>query len=175
MSTTKERISKYLEFKGISKRDFYNKIGVSNGFLDSGKEIGSDKVEIIMDTFPYLNIMWMLTGKGDMEMSERVALNIKKLTEQSDGAINGAIDGAIKKNNAPIENFPSDGNPGCKNCQKLEQDVFFLRDVIKSNNLSISSLSDENGRLKAENAELRAENEQLKGKPGTNNKQARSA
>jgi len=158
MSTTKERILEYLEFKQIGKREFYRSIGVSNGFLDSGKEIGTDKVEIIMNMYPYLNIIWLLTGKGEMELSERVQNNISKIAPNS--APNSAPKIApnsekMAGNMDSTEKFPSDGNPACLNCKKLENDIFFLQDVIKANNLSIA-------RYDRENTELRQENSQLK-------------
>lgn len=64
--TDKEKIKKYLDSKGISKNKFYNQTGLSIGFLDSGKSVGLDKVRIIINAYPDLNIQWLLTGSGDM-------------------------------------------------------------------------------------------------------------
>lgn len=62
----RERILLYLENKGISKYKFYQKIGVSNGFLDKNGSIGSDKCEKISYQYPDINIEWLITGRGNM-------------------------------------------------------------------------------------------------------------
>ncbi len=61
-----ERILQYLESKGISKYKFYKETGLSNGFLDKSKSIGTDKCEIINNHYHDLNIEWLVTGKGNM-------------------------------------------------------------------------------------------------------------
>ncbi|QPH38400.1 S24 family peptidase [Pedobacter endophyticus] len=48
----------------MSKYEFYKKTGLSNGFLDKGSNIGSDKCQKISEVFPGLNIAWLITGKG---------------------------------------------------------------------------------------------------------------
>lgn len=63
---TIQRICQYIDTKGISKYKFYQKTGLSNGFLDKGENIGSDKCEKIIYAFPEINPDWLLTGKGDM-------------------------------------------------------------------------------------------------------------
>lgn len=51
----------------ISKREFEEKCGLSNGFFKLEKRsIGSDKVKNIVDSFPNLNIDWLLYGKGEV-------------------------------------------------------------------------------------------------------------
>ena len=67
--TTKEKIMQYLDTKRISKRDFYRQTGFSNGFLDSGKHIGSDNLKIIVDNYSDLNLQWLVTGEGEMILS----------------------------------------------------------------------------------------------------------
>ena len=64
--TTKQKIILYLEYKNISKREFYLQTGFSNGFLDSGKYIGTDKLTTILNTFPDLSMNWLILNKGKM-------------------------------------------------------------------------------------------------------------
>lgn len=64
--TDKQKIIKYLDFKGISKNKFYLKTGLSVGFLDSGSSLGVDKLRLIIDNYHDLNADWILTGKGSM-------------------------------------------------------------------------------------------------------------
>lgn len=62
----KERIIKYLEYKGYSKYRFYKDVGVSNGFLDKEGSVGADKCERIYHQYPDLNLIWLITGDGEM-------------------------------------------------------------------------------------------------------------
>ena len=68
----KDRIKKYLEIKSITKYQFYKKIGLSNGFLDKPGTIGCDKCEKIYYQFPDINIIWLLTGRGNMLKEDQV-------------------------------------------------------------------------------------------------------
>ena len=56
-----------IEYQGDTKYKFYKKTGLSNGFLDKNRNIGSDKCEIISVYYPNLSLEWLITGKGDME------------------------------------------------------------------------------------------------------------
>lgn len=64
--TDKEKLQRYLEYKGLSKNSFYTKTGLSIGFLDSGKSFGLDKLKLIVDNYPDLNLDWMIFGEGEM-------------------------------------------------------------------------------------------------------------
>lgn len=68
--TEKEKIKQYLDYKGISKNKFYTETGFSVGFLDSGKSLGADKVKIIINTYPDLNINWLILDEGPMIKQE---------------------------------------------------------------------------------------------------------
>lgn len=62
----KEKIRKYLKHKGIKPYHFYRETGLSHGFLDSGSGINSDKVKIIIEKYPDLNLEWLILDKGPM-------------------------------------------------------------------------------------------------------------
>lgn len=65
--TVKERLRKYIKYKGISERSFCLKIGVSAAFVNSiVKSIQPDKIERITFHYPDLNTGWLLTGEGEM-------------------------------------------------------------------------------------------------------------
>lgn len=66
MKNSIERLIYFIDFKGDSKYRFYKKTGLSNGFLDKNRNIGSDKSEIISTQYPDLNLEWLITGKGEM-------------------------------------------------------------------------------------------------------------
>ena len=71
MENIKERLESYLQFKKINKSEFGRRIGVSNAFISSiKKSISPEKLQKIKEVFPDLNIEWLMTGDGDMIVSE---------------------------------------------------------------------------------------------------------
>jgi hypothetical protein len=65
-----ERIAMYLNFKSISPHSFERNINLSNGYyskqLKNLGSVGSDILIKIYNHFPDLNILWILTGEGQM-------------------------------------------------------------------------------------------------------------
>ncbi|MEE1897112.1 S24 family peptidase [Flavobacterium rakeshii] len=66
ISTQKERILRFIDFKGISKNKFYTETGISNGVLDKKSGLSMDTVEKFYSKYPEINPEWLLTGKGEM-------------------------------------------------------------------------------------------------------------
>lgn len=67
MTSVKNRLIEYLEYKGVNKSEFGRRIGVSSAFITSmRKSIQPDKVRSIKSEFPDLNTEWLLTGEGKM-------------------------------------------------------------------------------------------------------------
>ncbi len=60
------RILEIIEYKNLNKSRFYKETGLSNGFLDKVKDIGSSKIENILKTYPDINSYWLITGIGEM-------------------------------------------------------------------------------------------------------------
>lgn len=71
----------FIENSELSARQFDISIGASNGYIlrmkKNNASIGSDVIENIIKTYPQLNIIWLLTGKGQM-------LNLTKTPEFSE-------------------------------------------------------------------------------------------
>ena len=68
-ATTKQRILKYLDFKGLSVPDFLKETGIKRGFLDSDKleSAVSDKfLAKIIATYDDLSLNWLVTGNQPM-------------------------------------------------------------------------------------------------------------
>ena len=77
--TSRERVVKYLDSKGISRYRFYKTTGLSNGFLDKKGNIRADLCEKICSHFEDLDLNWLITGKGEMLKGEIPVKNFKKL------------------------------------------------------------------------------------------------
>lgn len=70
ISTQKERILKYIDYKGITKNKFYKETGISNGVLDKSSGLSMDTVEKFYSTYNEVNPEWLLTGNGEMIKEE---------------------------------------------------------------------------------------------------------
>lgn len=62
----RQRISAYLNLKGITRYKFYKKTGLSNGFLDKAGSINSDNCAKICDCYADMSPEWLITEKGPM-------------------------------------------------------------------------------------------------------------
>lgn len=69
-ATVKQRLMEYISVKGISIREFERVCGLSNGYIKSlRKSPTTDKMQSIVRAFPELNQEWLISGKGEMNVS----------------------------------------------------------------------------------------------------------
>ena len=65
-----DRIKQFIDSKGISVSAFEKSIGMSNASfgksLKSGGAIGTDKLENILNIYPEISPIWLVTGEGSM-------------------------------------------------------------------------------------------------------------
>lgn len=65
-----DRLKKFLDYEGISVRQFEAAIGSSDGkiakFIATNSSLKSDTLNAIMEKFPRLSIEWLITGQGEM-------------------------------------------------------------------------------------------------------------
>lgn len=78
ISPIKQRILQFFETLNISKRDFYTRLGISRGTLESNTGITEDVMAKFIATFPDISIDWLIFGTGSM---------IKEAKDQPDGSI----------------------------------------------------------------------------------------
>lgn len=101
-----ERISLFMHFKKISPHAFEQKIELSNGYFSKQLKhlgsVGSDILIRIYQAYPELDILWVLTGEGQM---------LKDAVEQ-----NQNIDQII------LEDFTNKYTSENKKLKKLEND-----------------------------------------------------
>lgn len=102
-STVKERLIKFITYKGISKNKFEIICGLSTGYVGNiRKSIQPDKIKIIAHNFPELNTGWLLTGEGEMLRNTGVVIA---------GDVKGDVlgSGNLNKNRISVE-LPESGS-----------------------------------------------------------------
>lgn len=68
MENLKDRLKWLAQQKGLSMRAFEEKCGLGRGNISNMSQdgtLGSDKLTKIIDTFPGVDLYWLLTGKDD--------------------------------------------------------------------------------------------------------------
>lgn len=70
-----QRLKDFIVHKNISIREFERICDIGHGVIAqsirNNGAIGSDKLEIILNKYPELNIKWLLTGEGEMLLVEK--------------------------------------------------------------------------------------------------------
>ena len=69
--SVKQRLMQFLKYKKLSQGKFERACNLSNGYINNFKNsIGAEKLQNIFSTFPELNKDWLLSGEGEMLVSE---------------------------------------------------------------------------------------------------------
>lgn len=83
--SVKERLTEYLKYKKISKRQFEISIGVSNGYVaNMRKSIQPERIESIALIYSDLNTGWLMTGEGEMIKTAQQDTTVKTVTIPAD-------------------------------------------------------------------------------------------
>lgn len=81
MSEVRERLKTFISSKNMSIRKFEASINASFSYVNNMyKSIGIDKIQLISDLYPELNIEWLFTGKGEM-LKEQNTLTAENIVE----------------------------------------------------------------------------------------------
>lgn len=97
----KERIIQFIDYKGVVKERFYEKIGMTSAnFRGKAKEtpINSTAIENILSEFPDLNLEWLITGKGEMILGNTQNVDISNSNNKNLNNINGSSNVTISQN-----------------------------------------------------------------------------
>jgi hypothetical protein len=143
-----QRLNEFIESLGLSTRAFEIKISASNGLIrkaiTNNTDIQSKWLTNIIDNYPQLNIIWLLTGRGNMinenidnhEKNEKASLDL--LEEKNVSVydkVNILIKSVNKLNSEIKENFTD---------LRLDQEEFRksqrIANEIIMENLGISSI-----------------------------------
>ena len=79
-SIFKERILQYLDLKGISKYECYNKTGISRSVLSQSNGMTEENLLKFLAQFDDISPDWLLYGKGEMLRNEQKIGDISNST-----------------------------------------------------------------------------------------------
>ncbi len=95
MSKTINRIIQLLEALNLSARQFDMSIGTGNGYTlrmqKNNASVGSDVIERIIKEYPQVNLVWLITGKGEMFVSAEPNTPKIRSKEEIEAYINDRI------------------------------------------------------------------------------------
>lgn len=70
--TVKEKISQYLDYKGINTNAFETSIGASKSYWRNTKNISAEILVEIIRVYSDISTEWLLRGEGDMIRSNNI-------------------------------------------------------------------------------------------------------
>lgn len=88
-SQIKRNISLYLYKKGVSDYEFYKKSGITRGILSQPNGISEDNISRFLAYAPDVNIVWLLTGEGDMLKTEHTKDVMTPVAHQTENPEDG--------------------------------------------------------------------------------------
>lgn len=100
----KGRVHKYLKYKGITHRVFFEKTGISTSSFSSksaGSEFGGEILSKIAMKFPLMSSRWLLTGQGEME--ELIGQGVSSVVGHNSIVNNGSANSMVMHNHARQE------------------------------------------------------------------------
>lgn len=70
-SPIKDRIHQFIENEMLNPNQFYVKTGITRGILTQENGISEQNISKFLDTYPYVNANWLLTGRGEMILKDK--------------------------------------------------------------------------------------------------------
>lgn len=95
ISLIKQNILKYLDFKGVSKYEFYKETGISRGTLDNNSGMTEDSTAKFIAYAKDVNIKWLILGEGEM-------LKIEELSEKKHSIFQLRTDTSVEDQKIPL-------------------------------------------------------------------------
>jgi len=120
-SPIKQRILEYIEYKEMSKYEFYKTTGITRGILDQQNGINESNIIKFINSFSEIQIPWLITGDGDM-IKSNTPKTLEKQQDNSDQEVrNNNISTIIAKTFMPL--IPIDNLDSFLINHKAEQDA----------------------------------------------------
>ena len=85
----KHRLLEYLRYRRMSQREFAQSLGASDSYINSMRNAPSQqRLEMIAQIYPDLNITWLLTGQDNMLNTDAPTLSITQTAHHNTAPVN---------------------------------------------------------------------------------------
>lgn len=94
-SPIKQRILEFARRQGLTKRELYERTGISRGTLESPSGITEDILMKFMIEFPQVSVAWLIEGEGSMMRTERAERHMQdrvRLLDEQNRELQDTID-----------------------------------------------------------------------------------
>ena len=132
-----DRILQFIDYKGISKLSFYKEVGLSNGFLDKNKSIGSEKLVRILNSYPEIEPLWLLLGQGEMLKKDINIVDNTNVNSNTNSIIGNNITGntgnvTISISNEDVSRIIEQHKELTERLKTSQEQITTLLEIIKS-------------------------------------------
>ena len=132
-----DRILQFIDYKGISKLSFYREVGLSNGFLDKNKSIGSEKLVKILNSYPEIEPLWLLLGQGEMLKKDINIVDNTNVNSNTNSIIGNNITGntgnvTISISNEDVSRIIEQHKELTERLKTSQEQITTLLEIIKS-------------------------------------------
>jgi putative phage repressor len=132
-----DRILQFIDYKGISKLSFYKEVGLSNGFLDKNKSIGSEKLVKILNSYPEIEPLWLLLGQGEMLKKDVTIVDNTNVNSNTNSIIGNNITGnmgnvTISISNEDVSRIIEQHKELTERLKTSQEQITTLLEIIKS-------------------------------------------
>lgn len=132
-----DRILQFIDYKGISKLSFYKEVGLSNGFLDKNKSIGSEKLVKILNSYPEIEPLWLLLGQGEMLKKNINIVDNTNVNSNTNSIIGNNITGntgnvTISISNEDVSRIIEQHKELTERLKTSQEQITTLLEIIKS-------------------------------------------
>ena len=82
-SLIKKNILQYIEYKGVSKYEFYKNTRITRGILDQNNGISEENITRFLAYYKEVNVEWLILGTGKMLKEDEPLLNKDNIDNDS--------------------------------------------------------------------------------------------
>lgn len=137
--SVKDRFLLFLRMNNIAKATAERLCGLSNGYLTQVKNVSSDKLSKILNGYPQLNRVWLLTGEGQMLNSSNGVVVTNNGSINGDNNMNVSLQPTSNSGNIEVEQCEVEEIPIIPKVACIEPNVDTLS-YVKHNDVTTSPI-----------------------------------
>ena len=163
-NSVKARLLEFIESQNLSVRKFEVKCGFPNAYVSNMKRsIMPDRMKVITETFPMLNVSWLMTGVGDMLLSTQTA--DQQASEPSMAKLEGGLARLGEQAIGSMERLVSYHSDISRRYQEYLERVMEMQNqtftALECERANVAKLLDQLERMQQQNERVQQQNEKL--------------